>query len=578
MPKLKFRLLRKLRKRPTNLDPKTQLGIWSAAFLTGVMGLVNLWSAVAPSFPERGALLRHFLPFSVRAGGHLFSALAGFVLLTLAANLLRRKRVAWYLTVGLLIVSIVSHLIKGLDVEEGLLATILLVQLFVLRKAYTAQSDRPSIAQGIRVLIAAILFTLAYGTIGFYILDGYFTINGAPVNFNFGEAILQTLAIFFTADNAGLEPRLHYAYFFLNSIYAVGLVTLTFALVMLLRPVLLRGDPATIHDRHLARELIDQYGQTSLARLALLSDKSYYFSPSGQTVIAYVSKGRAAIVLGDPIGSPNDRHEAVIAFGQFCAQNDWFATFYEVLPEQLPLYHSLGYRSVQIGEEAIIDLHTFHLKGKANQDFRTAINKMTRAGYDFQVYEPPIEDALFQQLKPVSDEWLKAKQGSEKQFSIGWFNPEFLRDCHIAVVYDANGKVLAFSDLLSGYNRKEVTVDLMRHRSDAEKGVMDYLFAMMLQHFQKEGYDSFNFSLSPLAGVGAAPNSHRVEKSLHYFFEHLNQFYNFKGLHHFKEKFRPRWEPRYLVFPSLSVLPDVAVGLVRADSGDRLFDYIKPGT
>ncbi len=578
MPKLKFPLLRRLRNRPANLDFKTQLGVWSAAFLTGVMGIVNLWSAVAPSFPDRVDWLRHFFPFSVRAGGHLFAALAGFVLLTLAANLLRRKRVAWYLTVSLLIVSIVSHLVKGLDIEESLLATILLVQLFILRKAYTARSDRPSIAQGIRVLIAAILFTLAYGTIGFYILDGYFRINGEPVNFNMSGAIWQTLALFFTADNAGLEPRRRYADFFLNSIYAVGLVTLTYALVMLLRPVLLRGDPATLHDRHRARQVIDQYGQTSLARLALMSDKSYYFSPSGQTVIAYVSKGRAAIVLGDPIGAESDRREAVIAFGQFCAQNDWFAAFYEVLPEQLGLYHSLGYRSVQIGEEAIIDLHTFNLKGKANQDFRTAINKMTRAGYRFQVYEPPIDDALFQQLKPVSDEWLKDKQGSEKQFSIGWFNPEYLRDYHVAVVYNANGKVIAFSDLLSGYNRKEVTVDLMRHRNDAEKGIMDYLFAMMLQHFQKEGYDSFNFSLSPLAGVGEAPDAQRIEKGLHYFFEHLNQFYNFKGLHHFKEKFRPRWEPRYLVFPSLSVLPDIAVGLVRADSGDRLFDYIKPGT
>jgi phosphatidylglycerol lysyltransferase len=568
----------KRRKRIGKLSRRSRLGLWTATVLTGIMGLVNVFSAVTPGLPQRLAWLEIFFPFSVRAGGHLFSALSGFVLLTLATNLLRRKYVAWCITVSLLVLSIVSHLVKGLDVEESALATVLLVQLCLMRNLFTARSDRPSIAQGIRALIIAVLFTLAYGTAGFYILDGYFNVNGEPVNFSFTQSILQTLAIFFTADNAGLEPKRRFAEFFANSIYAVGAVTLAYALLMLLRPVLLKGDPATIYDRQKARRIIDQHGQSSLARLALLPDKAYYFSPSGQSLVAYVAKGRAAIALGDPIGPPEDRLEALIGFQQFCDLNDWFPTFYEVMPDQLSRYQSLGYRWVQIGEEAIINLHTFSLKGKANQDFRTAMNRLTKTGHRFQVYEPPIDDTLIQQLRPVSDEWLQFKQGSEKQFSIGWFDKTYLRDCHIAVIYSPNGKIVAFANLLSGYHRKEVTIDLMRHRQDAEKGTMDFLFASLLQHFQEAGHDSFNFSLSPLAGVGTLPDAQRVEKGLHYFFEHLNQFYNFKGLHQFKEKFRPRWEPRYLVYPSLTTLPDIAVGLVRADSGDRLLDYLKPGT
>ena len=117
-------------------------------------------------------------------------------------------------------------------------------------------------------------------------------------------------------------------------------------------------------------------------------------------------------------------------------------------------------------------------------------------------------------------------------------------------------------------------MDLMRYRKTVENGTMEYLFASMMQHFQKLEYDSFNLRLSPLAGVGAGPDAKRVEKGLNYFFEHLNKFYNFKGLHAFKEKFKPQ----YFVFRRRSMLPDIAVGLVRADSGDRLFDYLKPGT
>lgn len=150
---------------------RTQIGVWTAALLTGLVGVVNLVSAVTPSLKERVKWLEVIFPFEARASGHLFAALSGFFLLALSTNLLRRKRVAWLVTVILLIVSILSHLIKGLDYEESLLALVLLVQLILMRDVFTAQSDRPSIAQGVRVVIGALLFTLAYGTVGFYLLD-----------------------------------------------------------------------------------------------------------------------------------------------------------------------------------------------------------------------------------------------------------------------------------------------------------------------------------------------------------------------------------------------------------------------
>lgn len=159
------------------LNKRQRIGLWTASILTAMVGVVNLISAVTPNSPRRTELIEQFVPFDIRAGGHFFAAISGFILLTLAANLLRRKRVAWLLTVGLLIVTIISHLIKGLDYEESLLAGVLLAQLILMRNVFTAQSDRPSITQGIRVLIGALLFTLAYGTVGFFLLDRQYTRN-----------------------------------------------------------------------------------------------------------------------------------------------------------------------------------------------------------------------------------------------------------------------------------------------------------------------------------------------------------------------------------------------------------------
>ncbi|MBN3873266.1 phosphatidylglycerol lysyltransferase domain-containing protein [Nostoc sp. JL33] len=550
---------------------KTQIGLWSAAFLTGLVGVVNLLSAVTPTLYGRNHWLKGFLPFEIRASGHIFAALTGFVLLALATNLLRRKRIAWLLTIGLLVISIFSHLLKGLDYEESLLSGVLLVQLILMRHFFTAQSDRPSIARGVRALIGALLFTLAYGTIGFYLLDGKFS-----ENFNWREAIVQTLAMFFTEDNWGLQPKSRFGDFFANSIYIIAAVTITYAMVMLLQPVFWRN-LATTNERQKAKEIVEQYGRSSLAAFTLLNDKSYYFSPSGNSLIAYVPKGRGAIALGDPIGPIEDRKETIVAFQQFCQRNDWYPGFYQTLPDDVELYKSLGFKVLKIGEEAIVDLKSFTLQGKAGKNFRPSISRLTKLGYQIEFYQPPIANDLLHQLKSVSDEWLKMVQGSEKHFSLGWFEEAYLRECEIAVVHNPEGQISAFANILREYQLNEATIDMMRHRASLENGTMDFLFISLLQHFKEGGYDSFNFGLSALAGVGENPESRRLEKVLHYLYGHLNRFYNFKGLHAYREKFRPRWEPRYLVYPSLAALPDIVVALIRADSGDRLFDYFKPG-
>lgn len=555
------------------VQKRTRLGLWIAVFLIASMGVINLFSAVTPSLPGRVEWLRELFPVEIRRSGHLFAALSGFFLLTLATSLLRRKRLAWILTVALLAVSMISHLIKGLDYEESLLAGALLLLLITMRKIFTAQSDHPSIAQGVRVLVGSLLFTLAYGTAGFFLLDRAYN-----TQFDLPGAMVQTLAMFFTEDNAGLEPRSRFGQFFADSIYLVGGVTLSYSLLMLLRPVLLRGEPATAAQRQHAQAIVEQYGCSSLARFTLLSDKAYYFSPSGKSTIAYVPKGRSALALGDPIGPLEDRQEAIFGFQQFCERNDWHPAFYQTLPNDLALYESLGFRVLKIGEEAIVDLKAFTLKGKAGQNFRTSINKFTKLGHQVEFYRPPVGSDLLHELREVSDEWLHMMQGSEKKFSLGWFDESYLRECDIAAVRTSQGKLSAFANIVTEYRLNEITIDLMRHRADMENGTMDFLFVSMFQYFQEQGYDGFNLGLSALSGVGGADQAPRLEKGMHYLYEHLNQFYNFKGLHTYKEKFHPRWEPRYLIYPSLPSLPDVVVGLVRADSGDRLLDYFKPGS
>lgn len=547
------------------------LGVKITAGLVAVMGVINLLSAVTPSLPERVVWLQDLFPIEIRHSAHLFTALSGFSLLIVASGLLRRKRVAWMLTLGFLAVSIIFNLVKGFDYEESLFAFGLLILLLGSRKAYTARSDAPSMAQGVKALLAACLFTLAYGTAGFFLLDrAYGASYGLP------GAALQTLLMFFAQDNAGVTPTTAFARFFADSIDLVGAITLLYSLLMLLRPILLRGEPASQEQRLKARAIVERHGRSCLAPFTLLSDKSYVFSSSGNGFIAYVPKGRGAVALGDPIGPQEEVAELIRRFRELCRSNDWIPAFYQTRPDLLDLYAQQGFRALKIGEEAVVDLTTFSTSGKSAQDLRSARNRLTRLGYRIDFHGPPLPSALLLELRAVSDEWLRSVNGSEKRFSVGWFDDDYLRQSQVAVVRTPEGTISAFANLVSESQLKEITIDMMRHRADMVHGTMDFLFLSLFQCSKEQGYERFNLGLSALSGVGEEPTSARVEKVIHYLYQHMNQFYNFKGLHAYKAKFRPHWEPRHLVFPGYGSLVDVVVALVRADSGDRLIDYFKP--
>jgi phosphatidylglycerol lysyltransferase len=551
---------------------RSHLEVWGVritAMLTAIMGLVNMVSAVTPALQSRLLLIEDTLPLEVRHGSRVTSALAGFALFMLASGLWRRKRTAWLLTVILVAVSILTHLLKGLDFEEASFGLGVLILLILLRNSFHAYTDRPSLRQGLLVLAGASLFTLVYGTAGFYVLDKHF-----KVSFGLLAAIQQTVVMFTSFYNPGLEPITGFGRYFAFSIYVVGLSTLTYALIMLVRPVLVR-EPATGPERERAAEIVEHHGRTALARPVLFDDKSYFFTPGG-SVIAYVAHGRGAMALGDPIGPREDAAAAIDAFRDFCTRNDWTTSFGSVLPDFLDAYRAAGFDVVCIGNEAIVPLDKFTLEGSENKNVRNAVSKLARLGYKAEVHMPPLDDKLIIDLRTVSDAWLTMQHGGEMHFADGWFDDDYIRNGPVIVVHAPDGSPTAFANLVTEYQKNEVTIDLMRRYPRVESGMMEFLFASMLQWAKEQGYETFSLGLSTIVGVGEKPDDPRVEQALHTIAEYISRFYNFRGLHDFKERFHPRWEPRYLVYPGPTSLPLVLTTMFRAHSGDNfLWKYLK---
>jgi lysylphosphatidylglycerol synthetase-like protein (DUF2156 family) len=58
------------------------------------------------------------------------------------------------------------------------------------------------------------------------------------------------------------------------------------------------------------QKIVESYGRSSLARMALFDDKTYYFSPGG-SMVAYALRERVGLALGDPIGPIEDGAGAI---------------------------------------------------------------------------------------------------------------------------------------------------------------------------------------------------------------------------------------------------------------------------
>ncbi len=530
-----------------------------SALLVAAMAVVNLLSSVTRPVAYRLVLLEQLSPLQVRHGGRLTSTLAGFALLLLATQLWRRKRMAWFFALILLGISVVSHLLKGLDYEEAGIGLLLMAMLLALRRLFHARSDAPSGRRGLQVLAIAVLFTLVYSTAGFYLMEHAFR-----TRFSLPLAIEQTLVMFTQFYDPGLEPISSLGKYFADSIYIVGAVTIGYALLMLVQPVLVRA-PATPAERERARRIVTAHGRTSLARFTLFDDKTYLFA--ADSLVAYVPSQGVALALGDPIGPPPQAEEAILRFCDVASRNGWLPALYQTLPDFLPLYSRSGLEAVCIGHEAIVEVGPFRLEGNANKPLRTQINRMQRLQHTAAVNTPQISDALLSELREISDAWLSARHSSEMGFAVGRFDDDYIRQSIVTTVRDPHGRVTAFVSAAPEYQQLELAVDLMRRRMDAEPGTMEMLLVTLIHWARDQGFPRLNLGLSGLAGIGEMPSDPALERALHFIYNHLNQFYNFKGLHEFKEKFHPVWSPRYLIYPGTAALPAVLAALVRAETG-----------
>lgn len=308
------------------------------------------------------------------------------------------------------------------------------------------------------------------------------------------------------------------------------------------------GNVTTTMDYAEAETIVGRHGRTSLDYFKLWPEKSYYFSLSRQSVVAYRVACSVAVSLGDPTGPVNERELTIRSFVGFCADNGWRAAFHQVLPDFLPVYRREGLRAVKIGEEALVDLERFAAWTSQERRFRRPRRRLGAQGYRVTREVGPHAESVMDEVEEVSREWLSLPGRRERGFALGYFDRDYLARHPLVTVRDAAGRLVAFANQVPDVRPGVATVDLMRHRRDGPNGLMDYLFSELMLLMRGEGYRGFSLGLAPLAGVAGKRGAGLEERAVHEVYEHMGRVFSFKGLRDYKAKFEPVWEERFLVY------------------------------
>jgi hypothetical protein len=90
---------------------------------------------------------------------------------------------------------------------------------------------------------------------------------------------------------------------------------------------------------------------------------------------------------------------------------------------------------------------------------------------------------------------------------------------------------------------------------------MDQLLVALFKRFRAAGYQGVNLGLAPLAGAGDQPGL--PGQVIRLLYKRGGTAFNFPGLRAYKDKWHPRWEPRYLVYRFDTDLPKAAAAIAR---------------
>jgi phosphatidylglycerol lysyltransferase len=491
------------------------------ALLVLLGGLVLLLSGALPGVKGRLSLLDAVLPLPFIEASHLAGSLAGTALILIAPAVNARMRSGFVACRTLLVAGALFSLVKGIDYEEAAV---------LLGIAALLQFSAPAFTRRARLVEEPIDWTwlcAAAVAVALSVWAGLFSYQRV--------AYSDDLWWRFALD--GNAPR------FLRASFAAGVLVAGAAAWHFLSRVRAPAGIVDLPDDVAARAFA-RAGRTD-AMLAYTGDKRFVIAAARDAFLMYGIRGRSWIVMGDPVGDPAAAGELLWSIRRSCAAARGRLCFYQASEAMLPLFVEMGLATMKYGEEATVDTAAFTLAGPAGKALRHSVRRAEAAGVTMTIVPAAEVPQLIPRLRAISDAWLAEKKMQEKGFSLGRFDPAYLARFDAALAW-RDGQPIAFANIWTTPNRREASVDLMRHVAELPYGTMDYLFVRLIEWSRAQGYARFNLGMAPLSGMPTGPLAPLWARLGATAFSNGERLYGFGGLRHFKAKFSPAWAPRYI--------------------------------
>ena len=493
--------------------------------------------------------------YEVVIGARYLLLLAGVVLIVTARGLLRGKRNGWRLASVATVGSIIGHHVKGADGVGLGLSIALLIALLLGRHAFGVRADPLSARDGWRILAVGELIVFLYGVIGLYGLDDEFRDSTTLL-----QSAREAGRLLVLLPAKSIDPITRHGDWFVESVRVAALIVVLVALSRVVSSVAV--GQGTERERRTVESLLGQWANSSLAFFHLLDDKHWFIASDAAAFIGYVVVGNVAVVLGEPVGAPASRDLVIGEFLELCALNGWVAAHHQVTPAGVPELARHGMKMLKIGEEAIIAVQNWDIESKANKSLRSALRRIERSGLHVVELARPLSERDFSELGEVSDAWLADAGHRERTFTVGRFGPQLIEATRVLALRDeGSGRIVAFANILPSYGSDIGNFDLMRRRPDAPNGAMDALFVALIHHFRDAGLTGMTLGLVPFVN---ADNDTLPGRAVRLLYERGEAAFNSQGLFHFKDKWGPGWEPRYLAYQRDVDLPLIAAAVARA--------------
>ena len=507
---------------------------WTSALLALAAGVMLLASGATPSEPVRFMRLIQITPVYLIEAAHFLSSILGLALVLLAFGLRARLDAAWAATIAVLLLAATLALLKGFNWEETAALIALAVALAPFHGAFPRKSalTRMEITPG--WLVSAFCVLVGVGLLGLW---------------SFQHSDYADRPWWRVMVDADAERAIRAWAGAALGLFAIGVWRLFASAAT--PPVVGEADP----DFQRVRAILAQAEAAEpSSNLALLGDKRFLFSASGESFLMFGVRGRTWLAIGPPVGRRDERMELMWRFRELADSHAARPGFYGLGADDLPEAVELGFSIQKVGESAAVPLDTFSIEGRKRGNLRRAWRKAAEEGATFQIVQGDELGSLLPELQAISDEWLANHAGGEKGFTMGAFLPRYVAEFPMAVVRE-HGRPVAFATLWTTAARSAFSMDLMRYANSAPKNIMDYLFVELIAWGRAQGYQAFEFGMAPLSGLEDRPLAPIMSRVGNLLFERGEEIYNFQGVRRFKGKYDPLWQPRYIAGPHRWLIP-----------------------